>query len=164
MLWCSYQDRERAERNVCPVVYGVDLESWRSSKADTAVCCAGRWEMEYHSCIWRAGLSARARNCAVGASGVQRLCSRRVLRIRFREKLRPAFLPLASAGRRDLLLARWNKKYTEIAVPPLSVRNVFNGGTLYELSLIHISEPTRQAEISYAVFCLKKKTQSPQKA
>ena len=27
----------------------------------------------------------------------------------------------------------------------------------YVLSLIHISEPTRQAEISYAVFCLKKK-------
>ena len=26
------------------------------------------------------------------------------------------------------------------------------------LSLIHISEPTRQAEISYAVFCLKKKS------
>ena len=30
--------------------------------------------------------------------------------------------------------------------------------TLLVLSLIHISEPTRQAEISYAVFCLKKKT------
>src|SRR5665213_3785890 len=31
-------------------------------------------------------------------------------------------------------------------------------GTLFlYLSLIHISEPTRQAEISYAVFCLKKK-------
>eukprot|EP01017_Pseudomicrothorax_dubius_P014485 TRINITY_DN1689_c0_g2_i4.p1 TRINITY_DN1689_c0_g2~~TRINITY_DN1689_c0_g2_i4.p1 ORF type:complete len:816 (-),score=165.47 TRINITY_DN1689_c0_g2_i4:9-2456(-) len=29
--------------------------------------------------------------------------------------------------------------------------------SLQELSLIHISEPTRQAEISYAVFCLKKK-------
>ena len=28
---------------------------------------------------------------------------------------------------------------------------------LIDLSLIHISEPTRQAEISYAVFCLKKK-------
>ena len=27
----------------------------------------------------------------------------------------------------------------------------------HKLSLIHISEPTRQAEISYAVFCLKKK-------
>src|SRR5674476_511326 len=26
---------------------------------------------------------------------------------------------------------------------------------IQELSLIHISEPTRQAEISYAVFCLK---------
>src|SRR5450759_2313125 len=29
--------------------------------------------------------------------------------------------------------------------------------TLYELSLIHISEPTRLGMISYAVFCLKKK-------
>src|SRR5674476_1292979 len=28
-------------------------------------------------------------------------------------------------------------------------------GVTEELSLIHISEPTRQAEISYAVFCLK---------
>ena len=27
----------------------------------------------------------------------------------------------------------------------------------YELSLIHISEPTRRTPISYAVFCLKKK-------
>ena len=31
------------------------------------------------------------------------------------------------------------------------------GGEFIALSLIHISEPTRQAEISYAVFCLKKK-------
>ena len=30
----------------------------------------------------------------------------------------------------------------------------------FYLSLIHISEPTRQAEISYAVFCLKKKKYS----
>ena len=29
--------------------------------------------------------------------------------------------------------------------------------TLLELSLIHISEPTRRTPISYAVFCLKKK-------
>ena len=28
---------------------------------------------------------------------------------------------------------------------------------LYDLSLIHISEPTRLLSISYAVFCLKKK-------
>src|SRR5665213_2086340 len=34
--------------------------------------------------------------------------------------------------------------------PAVSRREVF-------LSLIHISEPTRQAESSYAVFCLKKK-------
>ena len=31
------------------------------------------------------------------------------------------------------------------------------GKKISYLSLIHISEPTRQAEISYAVFCLKKK-------
>src|SRR5674476_747174 len=34
------------------------------------------------------------------------------------------------------------------------------GYKVYALSLIHISEPTRQAEISYAVFCLKKKKKS----
>ena len=28
---------------------------------------------------------------------------------------------------------------------------------VYDLSLIHISEPTRRTPISYAVFCLKKK-------
>src|SRR5664279_5423177 len=31
------------------------------------------------------------------------------------------------------------------------------GGKVEELSLIHISEPTRRTPISYAVFCLKKK-------
>src|SRR5674476_1438610 len=35
------------------------------------------------------------------------------------------------------------------------LRSVAQG--IFDLSLIHISEPTRQAEISYAVFCLKKK-------
>ena len=33
----------------------------------------------------------------------------------------------------------------------------FDAYHVVHLSLIHISEPTRQAEISYAVFCLKKK-------
>eukprot|EP01016_Furgasonia_blochmanni_P053124 TRINITY_DN8542_c0_g1_i3.p1 TRINITY_DN8542_c0_g1~~TRINITY_DN8542_c0_g1_i3.p1 ORF type:complete len:124 (+),score=11.06 TRINITY_DN8542_c0_g1_i3:64-435(+) len=32
--------------------------------------------------------------------------------------------------------------------------------SMYCLSLIHISEPTRRTPISYAVFCLKKKNQS----
>eukprot|EP00658_Telonema_sp_P-2_P011369 TRINITY_DN14321_c0_g2_i1.p2 TRINITY_DN14321_c0_g2~~TRINITY_DN14321_c0_g2_i1.p2 ORF type:complete len:118 (+),score=35.05 TRINITY_DN14321_c0_g2_i1:474-827(+) len=31
------------------------------------------------------------------------------------------------------------------------------GGSVFFLSLIHISEPTRLLSISYAVFCLKKK-------
>eukprot|EP00658_Telonema_sp_P-2_P015393 TRINITY_DN1591_c0_g1_i12.p2 TRINITY_DN1591_c0_g1~~TRINITY_DN1591_c0_g1_i12.p2 ORF type:complete len:127 (+),score=42.24 TRINITY_DN1591_c0_g1_i12:182-562(+) len=41
------------------------------------------------------------------------------------------------------------------------VLNVYSGNTRYQcwedLSLIHISEPTRLLSISYAVFCLKKK-------
>ena len=42
------------------------------------------------------------------------------------------------------------------------VKELFKGAVFsfyirQTLSLIHISEPTRQAEISYAVFCLKKK-------
>ena len=43
------------------------------------------------------------------------------------------------------------------------LKKIYESGELSEdstcanLSLIHISEPTRQAEISYAVFCLKKK-------
>jgi len=35
---------------------------------------------------------------------------------------------------------------------------VFDMEAIYDLSLIHISEPTRRYAISYAVFCLKKKT------
>ena len=44
--------------------------------------------------------------------------------------------------------------------------NVINAGQNFSvefLSLIHISEPTRQAEISYAVFCLKKKKKKNKK-
>src|SRR5678810_374453 len=37
------------------------------------------------------------------------------------------------------------------------LRDLYRLKTDKQLSLIHISEPTRQAEISYAVFCLKKK-------
>src|SRR5678810_548623 len=45
--------------------------------------------------------------------------------------------------------------YTAI---PIFVKRMFRHSYIYmNLSLIHISEPTRQAEISYAVFCLKKK-------
>src|SRR5665213_3065307 len=42
---------------------------------------------------------------------------------------------------------------------PVKVDGMFFGQAILNLlllSLIHISEPTRQAEISYAVFCLKK--------
>ncbi len=40
---------------------------------------------------------------------------------------------------------------------PEGANSYSHADTLVVLSLIHISEPTRQAEISYAVFCLKKK-------
>src|SRR5665213_3063696 len=43
--------------------------------------------------------------------------------------------------------------YKKIGIP--GEKEYYARGVHY-LSLIHISEPTRQAEISYAVFCLKK--------
>src|SRR5450756_2256666 len=50
------------------------------------------------------------------------------------------------------VLAPW------IADPGLVIIAEYQGWTwLYDLSLIHISEPTRLGMISYAVFCLKKK-------
>ena len=45
----------------------------------------------------------------------------------------------------------------------LGVVGVRLATTILILSLIHISEPTRQAEISYAVFCLKKKKKKEKK-
>ncbi len=43
------------------------------------------------------------------------------------------------------------REWVPVKVPVLAV------DTRVVLSLIHISEPTRQEAISYAVFCLKKK-------
>ena len=45
----------------------------------------------------------------------------------------------------------------------LKTLNLYDNINGYNLSLIHISEPTRQAEISYAVFCLKKKKKKKKK-
>ena len=50
--------------------------------------------------------------------------------------------------------AQQNKGYKLMAAPDLMTEAEIKS---LMLSLIHISEPTRQAEISYAVFCLKKK-------
>src|SRR5665213_4545583 len=44
----------------------------------------------------------------------------------------------------------------QVANLAVTVGRVADAVKLQILSLIHISEPTRQAEISYAVFCLKK--------
>ena len=52
--------------------------------------------------------------------------------------------------------------FHQLASPPgFHVAHIPKGNlvrsNIYMLSLIHISEPTRQEAISYAVFCLKKK-------
>src|SRR5678810_747180 len=55
---------------------------------------------------------------------------------------------------RDLLLS-YRHRTEELRA--LANRDLLHwiAGNEEQLSLIHISEPTRQAEISYAVFCLK---------
>src|SRR5665213_728430 len=55
-----------------------------------------------------------------------------------------------------LLRARRSKGGHRQFFANAALRAFFLRGNM-PLSLIHISEPTRQAEISYAVFCLKKK-------
>src|SRR5665213_237712 len=47
--------------------------------------------------------------------------------------------------------------FLNVSLQSLDVRPTQKQPIPPDLSLIHISEPTRQAEISYAVFCLKKK-------
>src|SRR5665213_1372236 len=47
------------------------------------------------------------------------------------------------------------ERYLSILHKPLYWLDAHLYHTGYNLSLIHISEPTRQAENSYAVFCLK---------
>src|SRR5678815_2242590 len=48
------------------------------------------------------------------------------------------------------------RNYGETCVVALDIPKAFD--RVWHLSLIHISEPTRLLSISYAVFCLKKKT------
>src|SRR5678809_1612472 len=58
-----------------------------------------------------------------------------------------------------------NRHYAHVDCPGHAdyVKNMITGAAQMDLSLIHISEPTRQAEISYAVFCLKKKKKHKKK-
>src|SRR5674476_170369 len=92
-------------------------------------------------------------------------------------RLRAVYRTLKKEGMEEILLmdtgpaAIFGALYDDVvakrAYEPHIIVNVGNGHTLAAmlhekrvvgmLSLIHISEPTRQAEISYAVFCLKKK-------
>ena len=58
----------------------------------------------------------------------------------------------------DIMIAsRTKEKCDSLKERCEAYKKKVGSGTNIELSLIHISEPTRQAEISYAVFCLKKK-------
>ena len=64
---------------------------------------------------------------------------------------------LSERGERDLF--GYIKGLKNINVTYLHAREIVErlGDGSLDLSLIHISEPTRQEAISYAVFCLKKK-------
>ncbi|WP_460379503.1 hypothetical protein, partial [Staphylococcus aureus] len=63
----------------------------------------------------------------------------------------------AEDGIRDLRMSRGLGDVYKRQEPSFSpAESDMLDDTLCELSLIHISEPTRHAQISYAVFCLKK--------
>eukprot|EP00658_Telonema_sp_P-2_P083811 TRINITY_DN9171_c0_g1_i1.p1 TRINITY_DN9171_c0_g1~~TRINITY_DN9171_c0_g1_i1.p1 ORF type:complete len:350 (-),score=65.30 TRINITY_DN9171_c0_g1_i1:47-1096(-) len=67
--------------------------------------------------------------------------------------------PLDPATGKPNAHSRWNCSLKGSSIPSrfLSRSAVPGSCVTYELSLIHISEPTRLLSISYAVFCLKKK-------
>src|SRR5678810_1417840 len=76
----------------------------------------------------------------------------------------PAVIPNAEGGRTTPAVVAFTKDGQRLVGAPAKRQQVTNPeNTVFSikrfmgLSLIHISEPTRQAEISYAVFCLKKK-------
>ena len=65
---------------------------------------------------------------------------------------------LSSVSAVDLGALAIREAVSRAGIAAQDVQEVIMGCVLPAgLSLIHISEPTRQAEISYAVFCLKKK-------
>ena len=71
---------------------------------------------------------------------------------------------LQSAGALVLSRVDCGDWFTKFVIP--AVRGATHGNDTFgvgnqSLTLTHISEPTRQAEIPYAVFCLKKKKLSP---
>src|SRR5674476_1091576 len=67
-----------------------------------------------------------------------------------------AFWQAVNAASKGLLSERAVLGVTHFRLCEITT-GVVRTSTVRILSLIHISEPTRQAEISYAVFCLKKK-------
>ena len=68
-------------------------------------------------------------------------------------------IDLKSIGETNCLIKRSKRTLTKIFLKDVInfYKNNFSSSKIHNLSLIHISEPTRPLYISYAVFCLKKK-------
>src|SRR5678815_6177808 len=84
-----------------------------------------------------------------------------------RNTIRGSAAPLSWSTGRDaswttgnIWAASWPSAAGDVDVKPLINDARWSTGANYHLSLIHISEPTRLLSISYAVFCLKKKTEN----
>ena len=98
-----------------------------------------------------------------------RSCGARDWNIIFRHIIPNSLAPIivrSTMGIGTAVLSTSSLSYLGLGVEPHIPEwgNILKIGSQYlELSLIHISEPTRQAEISYAVFCLKKKKKKQQK-
>src|SRR5450759_1900283 len=84
-------------------------------------------------------------------------CVAAVRRVRQHFKARGTFEPQTHfCGRKTLLTAQRKARLQKLVAdqPDATLAEL---GTGLDLSLIHISEPTRLGMSSYAVFCLKKK-------
>src|SRR5665213_3910360 len=125
---------------------------------------------------------SRAKRCSSPARSISTRTTRSLSRSSERGVfvMRCLTVPLALAAfAAAALLSRGAARAVELTIVPVqtalahhavttknpAAQQAFDEGlTLiyaFNLSLIHISEPTRQAEISYAVFCLQKTKRRP---
>src|SRR5450756_2665582 len=99
----------------------------------------------------RASLRSVLLICAFNAECLLWVCA--VKRRRFPVGASPTRQPLQPEAIGAVMeVTKWLK-------PSISVSRIGDSASV-QLSLIHISEPTRLGMISYAVFCLKKKTKN----
>src|SRR5678810_170204 len=164
--WIAYNGARKQSRAFAPAVAGA----LREGKLDEAIKIADRYGKSHLAKVVVAGLQEfRAHQMSSEISGEEIEASKRALERAeaiVHAELKRGISSLATIGSTGPFVGLFGtvvgiiNAFKGISSEKSTGLGAVAGGiseALVTLSLIHISEPTRQAEISYAVFCLKKK-------